>query len=127
MSEEWKNGYKQGFQDGMEIGKLWRDRPDPSQYQLPTDYGELKCKVCGMSFTDGLGRIKTMGYVCPHNNCPGIITCNTGQMTTMQPYNSSWSSSMAASLIKDPGPSDGMSYEEIYGSVIYQQNNKKEE
>jgi hypothetical protein len=34
---------------------------------------------------------------------------------------------MAASLIKDPGPSDGMSYEEIYGSVIYQQNKNKEE
>lgn len=30
--------------------------------------------------------------------------------------------------ISDPGPTvpDGLSYEEIYGSVIYQQNKKKE-
>lgn len=30
--------------------------------------------------------------------------------------------------ISDPGPStpDGLSYEEIYGSVVYQQNKKKE-
>jgi hypothetical protein len=122
MSEEWKDGYKQGFQDGMEIGKLWKDQMvlPPSVGRL--DYGEQKCKVCGMSFTDSLGRLKPMGYVCSHNNCPSRITCNTSQ-----PYNSSWSTSMAASLIKDPGPSDGMSYEEIYGSVIYQQNKNKEE
>lgn len=122
MSEEWKEGYKQGILDGIEIGKNRRDFSVPPQWPVSTDYGEQKCKVCGMSFTDGLGRIKVMGYVCPHNNCPGKITCNTGQ-----PYNASWSSTMAASVIKDPGPSDGMSYEEIYGSVVYQQNNKKEE
>jgi len=30
--------------------------------------------------------------------------------------------------ISDPGPStpDGLSYEEIYGSVVYHQNNKKD-
>jgi len=54
-----------------------------------------------------MGRPIAMGYVCPHDHCPSRITCS---MT-----------------IKDPGPADGLSYEEIYGSVIYQQNNKKEE
>ena len=75
MSEDWKEGYKQGIRDGMEIGKLWRNWTVPSQHQLPTDYGELKCKVCGMSFTDELGRLLPMGYVCPHDKCPGKITC----------------------------------------------------
>lgn len=33
-----------------------------------------------------------------------------------------------ATKISDPGPTtpDGLSYEEIYGSVVYQQNKKKE-
>jgi hypothetical protein len=122
MNEEWQEGYKQGIRDGIEIEKNRRDHlvPPPSVGRI--EYGERRCDTCGISFTDGLGRLKPMGYVCPHNNCPGKISCNTSQ-----PYNTLWSASMTGSLIKDPGPSDGMSYEEIYGSVIYQQKKNKEE
>jgi hypothetical protein len=76
MSEEWKDGYKQGIRDGIEIEKnRRRDWTVPPQSPVSVDYGEQKCKVCGMSFTDDLGRIKVMGYVCPHDKCPGKITC----------------------------------------------------
>jgi hypothetical protein len=78
MSEEWKDGYQKGFDDGYDKAK--RDL-----HRSPIN---------------------------PVNE---------------KPYNLLWSSAMTASVIKDPGPSDGMSYEEIYGSVVYQQNNKKEE
>jgi len=76
MSEEWKDGYKQGIRDGIEIEKnRVRDWTVPPPWPVSTDYGEQKCKVCGMSFTDGLDRIKTMGYVCSHDKCPGKISC----------------------------------------------------
>lgn len=32
------------------------------------------CSVCGMSFTDSLGRPKVMGYVCSNNRCPSNPT-----------------------------------------------------
>lgn len=28
------------------------------------------CPVCGMSFTDAMGRPVAMGYVCVHSGCP---------------------------------------------------------
>ena len=105
MSDEWKDGYQQGFQDGYGLGKRWQQPTIP----IPQEGWKAKqsCRVCGMSFVDTMGRPIAMGYVCPHDHCPSRITCS---MT-----------------IRDPGPADGLSYEEIYGSVIYQQNNKKEE
>lgn len=114
MSEEWKEGYAKGFQDGYDIAKreLHRSPINPVWPGSEKPY----CKVCGMD------RTKPMSLVCYHPQCPGRITCNTGQ-----PYNSLWSSAMASTVVKDPGPMDGMSYEEIYGSVIYQQNKNKEE
>jgi hypothetical protein len=122
MSEEWKQGYAEGFSDGYNKAKRDLQTPykqqDLSKFGIDINNHGSTCHVCGLFFEHG----KTYGYVCPHDKCPGKITCNTGQ-----PYNSLWSSAMTASVIKDPGPSDGMSYEEIYGSVVYQQNNKKEE
>ena len=32
------------------------------------------CKVCGVEFTDYLGRPKVMGFVCTNNNCPTKVT-----------------------------------------------------
>lgn len=104
MSDEWKDGYQQGFKDGYDLGKRWQQPPVPNPFTtLPKEGWKPKqsCRVCGMDFS------KPMGYVCPHVHCPFSVTCST--------------------TIKDPGPADGLSYEEIYGSVIYQQNNKKEE
>lgn len=111
MSDDFKEGYQQGFQDGYNLGKKgWQQPTVPNPFtDIPKEGWKAKqsCIVCGMSFVDTMGRPIAMGYVCPHNHCPSKITCS---MT-----------------IKDPGPADGLSYEEIYGSVIYQQNNKKEE
>lgn len=31
------------------------------------------CPVCGMSFTDAMGRPVAMGYVCGHSRCPSRV------------------------------------------------------
>jgi hypothetical protein len=118
MNVDWREGYRQGYKDGLEEGK--KINPNPLFPSNPVNEKPY-CKICGMEFS------KPMGYVCYHPQCPGKVSCSTGTIEVSKPYNSLWSSTMAASVIKDPGPSDGMSYEEIYGSVVYQQNNKKEE
>lgn len=33
------------------------------------------CSVCGMKFTDVMGRPVAMGYACPNIRCPGKATC----------------------------------------------------
>lgn len=111
MSDEWKDGYQQGFKDGYELGKkvpnpLWDNKP--------------YCRVCGMDFS------KPMAYSCFNDRCPTKITCSTDRIVENVGHIKTFST--APFSITDPGPvTDGLSYEEIYGSVVYQQNNKKEE
>lgn len=115
MSDDFKEGYQQGFQDGYNLGKKGWEQPKFS----PAPKG---CSVCGMSFFDEMGRPRIMGYVCSHPKCPSSITCAIANATF-----TNFTGLTGSIVIRDPGPSDGLSYEEIYGSVIYQQNNKKEE
>ena len=76
MSEDWKEGYKQGIRDGIEIERNRRERWFPPSNPIgQVSYGDQRCDTCGISFTDGLGRLLPMGYVCPHEKCPGKITC----------------------------------------------------
>lgn len=35
------------------------------------------CPVCGMKFTDAMGRPIAMGYACPNIRCPGKATCTS--------------------------------------------------
>lgn len=131
MSDDYTEGYKQGFMDGYKLAK--------DTYTLPTQPFTSKpscCSVCGMSFVDEMGRPKIMGYVCRHPRCPSQISCYVGNVeyvgdrTVGDLSKRVYENSPVATgqfSIADPGPVDGLSYEEIYGSVIYQQNNKKEE
>jgi hypothetical protein len=63
------DGYNDGFRAGLEAGKGLKTPPTlPDLWpHLPVE--KPKCRVCGMVF-EGV-----MGYVCPHNNCPGKVTC----------------------------------------------------
>jgi hypothetical protein len=33
------------------------------------------CRVCGLKFTDTLGRLIPMGYACAKNDCPSKAVC----------------------------------------------------
>lgn len=66
------DGYNEGFRAGLEAGKELKSPSFPPSYpNYPFHPSEAKpkCRVCGMVF-EGV-----MGYVCPHNNCPGKVTC----------------------------------------------------
>jgi hypothetical protein len=137
MSDEWKDGYQQGFKDGYELGKRWQQPPVPNPFTtipqegwkpkqdwLRTKNAGTRCPICDMFFEYG----KSYGYVCPHDNCPSRITCSTDHIVDNVGHIKTFSNVTTGQFsISDPGPvTDGLSYEEIYGSVIYQQNNKKE-
>lgn len=113
--KDYKDGYKDGFKEGYEYGKKAATPPSNPYTTIPSGNWQTQnnCRVCGMSFVDSLGRMKTMGYVCQHINCPSKVIA-----TSISPYTSS---------IASTNVPDGLSYEEIYGSVVYQQNKKKEE
>lgn len=78
MSDDYKNGYREGFLDGF---KSARDNPYMTQPVVPeTPYINLPktyqttppwngCDVCKMPFT------KPWGYVCARSNCPTRVTC----------------------------------------------------
>jgi len=118
MSDEWKDGYQQGFKDGYELGKRWQQPSIPNPLWDNKPY----CKVCGIDFS------KPMGYVCQHPQCPSRITCSTDRIVENVGHIKKFSNVTTGQFsISDPGPvTDGLSYEEIYGSVIYRENNKKE-
>ena len=71
---EWREGYKQGFEDGYEKAK--RDAKDTYQpnpfyswtttYTQPTSYDG--CSVCGMKLD------KPMTHICWRDNCPRKAT-----------------------------------------------------
>jgi hypothetical protein len=46
----------------------------PPQQNFQSTNNIQSCKVCGVEFTDYLGRPKVMGFVCMNNNCPTKIT-----------------------------------------------------
>ena len=84
------------------------------------------CFVCGKFFEAG----KTYGYVCPHAGCPSKAYCST--TTSVATSNVCINSSNTAAFVPwysvnaSAAIPDGLSYEEIYGSVVYQQNKKRE-
>lgn len=144
MSNEWQNGYSAGYQNGFEAGyQKAKSEGQKSPYSTPNQNDWLRgskigttCHTCGMFFEAG----KAYGYVCPHNHCPSKAYCSTIPLTsvsttradTSNPYASAtWGSWMTGRPMTDNmnhNPynitPDGMSYEEIYGSVVYQQGRK---
>lgn len=65
---EWREGYKQGFEDGYE--KARRDLTDTKPVN-PLFNTDPYCKVCGISMKG------VMGYVCFHDKCPTKVTCGS--------------------------------------------------
>lgn len=72
MSEDYKNGYREGFLDGF---KAARDNPYltnpvvPNTFMSPTiPKPPSYCSVCKMPCTE------PWGYVCNRSNCPVKIT-----------------------------------------------------
>jgi len=103
MSVDYARGYNDGFRAGLEAGKGLNAPSYPKwpSWPLPDVFGNppksTQCKICGMFWETG----KAYGYVCGRAGCPSSITASFSVP-------------------------DGLSYEEIYGSVVYQQNKKKE-
>lgn len=102
-NEDYARGYNDGFRAGLEAGKGLNPSPPywpkhPYQNDWMKWPNSNSCRVCGMVFEVG----KAYGYVCGNSKCPSKI----GAVAYSVP--------------------DGLSYEEIYGSVVYQQNKKKE-
>ena len=127
MSNEWQNGYTAGYQNGWEAGynrgKTEGLPPSNPYQQGQHDWLRAKnvgttCFVCGKFFEAG----KAYGYVCSHAGCPSKAYCSTTSVATSV---GTTSSAMYAVNASSAIP-DGLSYEEIYGSVVYQQNKKKE-
>jgi hypothetical protein len=139
-TNDWQNGYTAGYQNGWEAGYnrgKTEGLPPSNPYKpnLQDDYLNKKpsfghtCFVCGRFFEAG----KAYGYVCGYHNCPSKTYCSTtSSVTAVASSNACINSSNTA--VFDPWYSvnassavpDGLSYEEIYGSVVYQQNKKKE-
>ena len=65
--EEWRNGYKQGFEDGYEKAK--RDISQSPMRNPVFPAATSHCNVCGM--TNNMTGV--MSYVCMHDNCPNNI------------------------------------------------------
>lgn len=86
-NEDYRNGYKDGFEDGFEKAKkqFYSNKPNPFSPtpipNAPISVNEY-CKICGMKFTDSLGRLMPMGYVCSNPQCPSNVSCYTTNSTT---------------------------------------------
>lgn len=102
--EGYAAGYAKGYQDGIATNTYQIKTPSWPKPPYPNDWmkwpNSSSCRVCGMVFELG----KAYGFVCGNSNCPSKVISST-----------------TASNVPD-----GLSYEEIYGSVVYQQNKKKE-
>ena len=128
MSNEWQNGYTAGYQNGWEAGynRGKTEGLPKNPYQQPQqDYMKQKswgttCFVCGKFFEAG----KAYGYVCAYPQCPSKAYCSTTASATSNVcINSPNSSFIPFFSVNNPIP-DGLSYEEIYGSVVYGQNRR---
>ncbi len=134
MSNEWQNGYNAGYQNGWEAGynRGKTEGLPKNPYQQPQqDYMKQKswgttCFVCGKFFEAG----KAYGYVCAYPQCPSKAYCSTASSVAssegMPNANLQWSSWMSGrpmTAVNNTVP-DGLSYEEIYGSVVYGQNRR---
>ncbi len=129
MSDDWQNGYTAGYQNGWEAGynRGKTEGLPKNPYQQPQqDWMRQKnfgstCFVCGKFFEAG----KAYGYVCAYSHCPSKAYCSTVPLTASSAANAQWSSWMSGrpSSAVNTVP-DGLSYEEIYGSVVYGQNRR---
>lgn len=66
--DDYKRGYREGYQDGMEYARKLYGPVFPAGQELP-NVSYTGCKVCGMEFG------KPMGYVCPRYECPTKVSC----------------------------------------------------
>ena len=85
MSEDYKRGFKEGFDAGYKTAERQFREKNPQYAPLPyvhpaTNVNDLTCSVCGR-----YQGITVMGYVCPHPKCPTKATAQTfGQHSTME-------------------------------------------
>lgn len=92
MNEEWKNGFSEGFNKGYQLGyekgKSEKQQVDNPYISIPNEGWKPKtsCPVCGISFTDALGRPITMGYVCNHQGCPSKMSSSIATVGTTLSY-----------------------------------------
>lgn len=135
-TNDWQNGYTAGYQNGWEAGynrgktEGLPKNPHQQGQQWPSARSVgTTCFVCGKFFEAG----KAYGYVCGYHNCPSKTYCSTtSSVTAVASSNACINSSNTAvfvpwySVNASSAVPDGLSYEEIYGSVVYQQNKKKE-
>lgn len=67
--DDYKRGYREGYQDGMSAARKLLDPYLPIAPILPT-VEKNRCRVCSIDFS------KMTGYVCYHPKCPTKVTCS---------------------------------------------------
>jgi hypothetical protein len=67
-SDDYKRGYRQGYQDGLDAARILYDPYMPVAPVLPNALNKT-CKTCGIKLD------RAMGYVCYHPECPSKIFC----------------------------------------------------
>lgn len=80
MSEDYKNGYREGFLDGFKAAK---DNPYMTQPAVPNTFFSPKiptsmpksCSECGRSFVDSMGRPIVAAVICANIKCPSTGSC----------------------------------------------------
>lgn len=136
-TNDWQNGYNAGYQNGWEAGynRGKTEGLPKNPYQQGQQWPSARsvgttCFVCGRFFEAG----KAYGLVCSHAACPSKAYCSTTAVATSVGTTSSTNSGESNSVFvpwysvnASSAVPDGLSYEEIYGSVIYQQNKNKKE
>lgn len=74
--EDYKQGYRDGYLEGMNtMRNLYPNVIPKDQYPATKSIPPVACPVCGITYTDSLGRPIVMGYVCNHHRCPNKATC----------------------------------------------------
>jgi hypothetical protein len=62
-NDDYKRGYREGYQDGMDAARKMYDHFMPVAPLLPPINVTNKCRICGIDFQNA------MSYVCYVPNC----------------------------------------------------------
>jgi hypothetical protein len=72
-NDDYKRGYREGYQDGMDAARKLLDPYLPIAPVLPT-VPSRTCRVCGIDLS------KATGYVCYNGSCPSRVVWKSSEV-----------------------------------------------